>query len=300
MAEPVSHDQNFKNLIVDYPREALEFFAPQEAPEADDAVRVVPIREEQLQELLGGRYRRLDVPLLAEWEDGREAVLFALEEESDRHRFSPHRLAHYCLDLTGMFGTPRVVPVVIFLGPGAAPRPLALGTERRAYLTFDYLACALGDMPAEDWLDSRNVVARVNLPNMRRPSGLSKIDVYAHAVRGLLDLEKDPDRRAKYIDFIDIYADLTDNERRRYRQRHPEESSIMVGLNQRARDEGRQQGRQEGERAVIARLLRRRFGELPSAISAQLRSASEAELEAWVDNVLDATTLQEVFETRRR
>ena len=110
MAEPVSHDQNFKNLIVDYPREALEFFAPQEAPESDDAVRVVPVREEQLQERLGGRYRRLDVPLLAEWEDGRrEAVLFALEEESDRRRFSPLRLAHYCLDLF-MRGVPPRAP----------------------------------------------------------------------------------------------------------------------------------------------------------------------------------------------
>ena len=114
---------------MDYPREALEFFAPQEAPGADDAVRVVPIREEQLQELLGGRYRRLDAPLLAEWDDDhREAILFVVEEESDRRRFSPHRLAHYCLDLAGMFGAGRVVPVVVFLRPRAAPRPLALGT----------------------------------------------------------------------------------------------------------------------------------------------------------------------------
>ena len=318
MAGPVSHDQNFKNLIVDYPRKALAFFAPSEAPHSDDAARVVPVREEQLQERLGGNYRRLDVPLLAEWDDGRrEAISFVVEEESDRHRFSPHRLAHYCLDLfhargspsrspaegsAVMFDTARVVPVVVFLRPGAAPGPLALGTERRAYLTFDYLTCALGDTPAEDWVDSDNVVARVNLPNMRRPSRFSKVDVYARAVRGLFDLEPDPDRRAKYIDFIDIYAELTDNEHRHYRQRHPEESSIMVGLNQRARDEGRQEGvrlgRAEGGRAVLERLLRRRFGTLPPTVDARLGGASEAELEAWADNVLDAGTLDDV--SRRR
>ena len=34
-------------------------------------------------------------PLLVEWADGRrDAVLFALEEESDWRRFSAHRLAH--------------------------------------------------------------------------------------------------------------------------------------------------------------------------------------------------------------
>ena len=214
MADPVSHDQNFKNLIVDYPREALAFFAPDEAPAAVDAARVVPVREEQLQEQLGGRYRRLDVPLLAEWADGRrEAILFAIEEESDHRRFSRHRLAHYCLDLASMFRTARVVPVVVFLRADSVQGPLVLATERRAYLTFDYLACTLGDMPAERWLGSDNVVARVNLPNMRSVAA-RRVDVHASAVRGLLDLEPDPDRRAKYLDFIDIYAAPTDNERR--------------------------------------------------------------------------------------
>ncbi len=78
--------------------------------------------------------------LLVNWRDGRrDAVLFALEEESDRYRFSPHRLAHYCLDLAELFGTERVVPVAIFLRTGPAQEPLRLGTERRAYLKFDHI-----------------------------------------------------------------------------------------------------------------------------------------------------------------
>ena len=283
---------------MDYPREALAFFAPEEAPQPADAVRVVPVREEQLQERLGGRYRRLDVPLLAEWEDGnREAILFAVEEESDRRRFSQHRLAHYCLDLAEMFGTRRVVPVVVFLRPGAVPGPLALGTGRRDYLMFDYLACALGDMSADDWLDSDNLVARVNLPNMRDPSG-GRVEAYARAIRGLLDLEPDPNRREKYVDFIDIYADLSDNERRSYQERHPEESGMIKGMNWLARDEGRREGRVEGERTVLERQLRRRFGALSPTIGARLGGASTADLEAWAENVLDAATLDEVFDPR--
>ena len=83
---------------------------------------------------------------------------------------------------------------------------------------------------------------------------------------------------------------------------------MIVGLNQRAREEGieqgiergRRQGRAEGERAVLARQLFRRFGELPPEIGEQLGGASEAELEAWADNVLDAATLDDVFESGRR
>ena len=312
MADTVSHDQNFKNLIVDYPRDALAFFAPAEAPAPEDDVTIVPLRQEQLKDRLGGGYRALDAPLLVKWADGHRAtVVFALEHESDWRRFSPHRLARYCLLLAEMLGTDRVVPVTIFLRAAErAPTALALGTGRRHYLVFDYLACKLAAMPATQWLDSGNLVARLNLPNMDR-GAVDRVDVYASAVRGLLLLEADGDRRAKYLDFIDIYARLTDNETRRYRRQYPEEADIVTGFLQRARDEGieqgieqgrqqgMRQGRAEGERAVLERQLRRRFGRLPPEAAERLRQAPEADLETWADNVLDAGTLDEVFRTTR-
>ena len=81
MADAVSHDHNFKNLIVEYSRQALAFFAPDEAPDSDDEASFVPVRQELLKERLGGRFRALDTPLLVKWADGRrEAVVFALEQ----------------------------------------------------------------------------------------------------------------------------------------------------------------------------------------------------------------------------
>jgi len=86
------HDQNFKNLIIDYPHDALRFFAEAEAAGLDASVRILPIRQEQLKERLGGRFRELDVPLLVEWPDGaRQAILFALEEETDPRRSTLNR-----------------------------------------------------------------------------------------------------------------------------------------------------------------------------------------------------------------
>ena len=310
-----SHDQNFKNLILDYPRHALEFFAPEEAPAQGDDVDIVPLRQEQLQERLGGRYRELDTPLRVDWADGRRAaVVFALEEETDGRRFSRHRLAHYCLDLAELFDTERVVPVSIFLR--AAPEParetLALGTERERYLTFKHLSCRLAAMDAAAWLDSDNPVALANLPNMHRPADLDRIDVYAWAMRGLRALEPDGAKLAKYAEFIDIYAALADNEFESYRRRYPEESRTMAGMIQRARDEGMRvgrdegmragrdegmrQGRVDGERVMLERLLRRRFGRLDTAVAERLHGASATDLEAWAENVLDARTLDDVFD----
>ena len=320
MANAVSHDQNFKNLILDYPLDALAFFAPEEAPASDEPVRIVPARQEQLKERLGNRFRELDVPLLVEWADGRrEAVLFVLEEETDWRRFSLHRLAHYCLDLAELFETNRVVPVAIFLRAAeGAPASLTIGTEHRRYLAFDTLACKLKEIPSERWQHSDNLVARVNLPNMQG-SERRKVEVYAEAIRGLLKLEKDGDKRAKYIEFIDIYAGLTDNEYRRYQRQYREDSSTMAGVISRAREEGMQrgmkqgmergmqqgmqqgmdQGRVEGERALLERQLRRRFGLLSPAIAERLGQASAADLESWAENVLDASTLDDVFNSSR-
>ena len=70
-----NHDQNFKNLILDYPHEALSFFAAEEASEIKAETRITPIRQEQLKERLGDRFHELDVPLLVEWPDGQREAL---------------------------------------------------------------------------------------------------------------------------------------------------------------------------------------------------------------------------------
>jgi hypothetical protein len=41
----IMHDQNFKNLILDYPVQALEFFAEKEAGSDLSEARIIPIRQ---------------------------------------------------------------------------------------------------------------------------------------------------------------------------------------------------------------------------------------------------------------
>lgn len=209
-----SYDQNFKNLILDYPQQALAFFAPSEAAHIDDTARITPIRQEQLKNRLGDRFHELDVPLLVEWPDGqRQMLVFLLEEESDPRRFSIYRLGRYCLDLAELSRTDRVVPVVIFLkGNPDIRKHLDLYSENVTFLSFRYLYRILDDLPAEEFKNSDNIVARLNLPNMAY-SRQAIVDIYAQALRGLLQLEPDQEKRLKYMDFVDIYSDLGDNEK---------------------------------------------------------------------------------------
>jgi hypothetical protein len=56
------------------------------------------------------------------------------------------------------------------------------------------------------------------------------------------------------------------------------------------------QGIQQGEAQVLRRLLARRFGPLPEWAEERLTQADLAQLEAWADRVLDADTLEAVFQ----
>ena len=59
--------------------------------------------------------------------------------------------------------------------------------------------------------------------------------------------------------------------------------------------EGMQQGMQQGEALALQRLLSKRFGIVPAEITARITAASSQELEIWLDRVMDARTLGDIF-----
>jgi predicted transposase YdaD len=69
---------------------------------------------------------------------------------------------------------------------------------------------------------------------------------------------------------------------------------------QEGRREGRQEGRQEGiphgEALILRRQLTRRFGPLPAWAEQALNTAPPERLEALADRILDADSLDAVFQ----
>jgi hypothetical protein len=300
------HDQNFKNLILDYPRESLAFFAREETGDDLNQARIIPIRQEQLKERLGDRFRELDVPLLVEWPNGnREAILFVFEEETKAKLFSIHRLAHYCLDLAELMKTERVIPVVIFLNSGSRKTSLRLGGDKHSYLKFHYLSCDLKRLSAHDHKDSNNIIARINLPNMYYHKQ-ERLEIYQAAQLGLLQIEPNPNKQRKYIDFIDFYADLSEQEILEYRTHYLNKEGELMGLAQTLRQEGRQEGHQEGRQegrqeeciSLVTRLIRRKFGILPELDTTltQLQSLPVQKLEDMIEAILDWTEVSDLTE----
>jgi hypothetical protein len=50
-----------------------------------------------------------------------------------------------------------------------------------------------------------------------------------------------------------------------------------------------------GELQTLQRQLTKRFGPLPEAVQVRLSTATREEIKRWLDRVLDAHTLDEVF-----
>jgi hypothetical protein len=81
--------------------------------------------------------------------------------------------------------------------------------------------------------------------------------------------------------------------------RSPEEQEFIVIMQdtwENAREIGLSQGRAEGERAMLLRQLRARFGELPPAAVARVEAADIPVLEQWGERVLSAKTLVDVLD----
>ena len=122
-----------------------------------------------------------------------------------------------------------------------------------------------------------------------------KREVYAQAMRGLTTLEPDPERRIKYLDFIDIYAALDENERIVYRQRYPEEVAEMTRFAERFLEKGREEGIGQGEARVLLRQPTLKFGPLPDPVRARIESADADTLLRWSERVLSADHLEDVL-----
>jgi len=170
------------------------------------------------------------------------------------------------LDLSELYKTKRVVPVVIFLHSNKCPRKLELSGDQQNYLSFEYIAHIFADLAYENYRESQNIVARINLPNMNYDPD-QRVDVYADALRGLRELESDPEKVIKYWDFIEIYCSLDENERKLYYYKYPEEGEVMLRYSEKIR--------QEEARDMLLEALEAKFNTVPKALRDKIQSLND-------------------------
>ncbi len=307
-AQAPSHDQNFKMLIVENTRDAITFALPKCETFFQREPEIEFIREETIKAFFADSFFRMDVPVLAKYEQA--AFVFLLEHQHDPYAFSIHHLARCVSHLEEQYGR-DVIPIVYFPNVSAKnktlPREIKSAFFGKRYHYFTYQPVLLRGMPAKKYLNSKNVFARLMLPFMQysQADWLKIVDSALQSVIELVEPGKRV-RQGKYLDFLMHYFNLSAekwNEYRSYKQRQKEseakEMSEIISdiLKRQGWQEGWEKGMEKGiekgietglvsglERGKLAEarnllmlLLPKKLGPIPPALEMPLREVDDIE-----------------------
>jgi len=245
-----SHDHNFKNLLADFPKEALDWILPEAAEKLGAVLKIGFVRQEPKKRRLSDAHPALDMPILFSFEKG-QILLWLLEFQEDKSRFSIYKLLKYMADSAEAYPEATVIPTVLFTDRKKwnkkrdVTRNLNIEFCGRIFLHFEYVFIKLFDMNAGDYYHYDNPLIKILLPKMNYAPE-ERAEVIRQALLGLHRLVS-PMLFDKYADFIDVYAGIREEERERICQEtdgHKEEETAM--LMQYFRDKFSQEGMQKG------------------------------------------------------
>ena len=284
-----SHDQNFKNLFHDFPREALEWILPEVFREFGPIRHVEFLRQEPRKRRLSDAHLALDMPILFRF-DRREIILWLAEFQEDKTRFSIHRLLRYTTDMSEAHPDTLVIPTVLFTDRIRWQKDVARSVTHRfgnrLFLHFEYVFVRLFDLRAKDHYNSTNPLVRILLPKMRYEES-ERGEVFHKALKGLFDLTTLA-LFEKYVDFIDLYSKIPEPERLEvFRELEETPDEAMITFKQYLMNKGIDQGIQQGETRVLCRQMVRKFGLSPEVVAAYLAKLNEASRLELSDRLLE-------------
>jgi flagellar biosynthesis/type III secretory pathway protein FliH len=164
-------------------------------------------------------------------------------------------------------------------------------------LRFEYKAIQLNRLNWRDFVRRENPVAAALMAKM----DIAKEDrprVKLECLRLLATLKLDRARMNFISAFVDTYLKLSPTEEAKFEtelaELVPQEKEGVMELTtswmERGIEKGLQQGLQQGEAAVTLRLLKRRFGVLPEAVTTRISALPLDRIEALADALLDFAT----------
>ena len=313
------HDHHFKNLFLDFPGEALSWLLPEAIHNYGKLRHIEFVRQQPGKRKLSDHSLELDMPILFTFEAGK-ILLWLVEFQEDKRRFSIYRLLRYVTDLMEGYPSATVIPTVLFTAREKWKKDVHRQLESqfgdRVFLHFEFQLIRLFDYSARDYYTNTNPLLKILLPKMdfRKED---RLEVIRQAYQGLYKLAT-PILFDKYIDFIDIYAEITEDEKETVYQdlnEHREtamlaqyiknkgfkegiqqgmQQGIQQGMQQ-GMQQGIQQGMQQGKYKLLERILIGRFGALPEWAIQRLESATPEQLDRWAERVLMSESPQGVL-----
>ena len=246
------HDHNFKNILLDFPIESLQFFFPKALEDWGRVQKITFVRQEPKKHQLSDANLVLDMPILFRFEK-HSILLWLVEFQEDKTRFSIHKLIRYTVDLMEAHPDATVVPTVLFTDRKRwkknVLRELKSEVDEQTFLYFQYIYCKLFDFNARDFYTVSNPVVKILLPKMNYEPA-ERTEVIRQAYIGLFQLAALP-LFEKYVPFIDLYAAVRPEEQNHlYKEllQHKETTMLAEFIKDIGRKEGEKIGEKRGEK----------------------------------------------------
>ena len=258
-SEQFSHDQAVKNLLKDYPSEALEFLA-------EDVVDAhgMPVSVEFLDTAVAkddvaqpGPGQSMDLAIRYRFGDGKAAILVLVEHWSDAGKLDLLRTASYFLDLCRRFPGEEILPIALV--DDDRPRELDDTVERRAMgISHFHFTTRILQVPSLDLERFRYTANRVALSFSPNMSGdFNRVDRVMHVAFAFRDQFDMPGFR-KHFAFWVVEGRLNQDQQREVKQRLKEMDmpEIMDWFKQEGIAEGLEKGIEQGiEKGARAKAL---------------------------------------------
>ncbi len=295
---PTDHDALFKTLVGEFFVEFLQLFFP------DLAAQIQPDSiQEKEQELLpdwvGGTTNRVDIIRQVELKNEPNLVLILIEPQSYDQKEFGERLFRYFLRLYDKYRLP-VFPVAImsYGSPKeAAPDVFRVGFGGVTTVTFNYVVIQLNRLDWRDFEEQPNPVACALMAKMRMAK-TERAEVKLAALSKLTELELNPAQTNIISAFVDTYLSLNEQEQSEFEQKlaqiEPTKKEDVMELTTSWKEQGSAEGLREGERKLVIKLLRRRFGSLSEGEEAQIGYLNTEKLEELAQDLLDFKSRDEL------
>jgi len=318
------HDSLFKAVFgqPEHARGALRSVLPIAVAEALEWSSLAPCAGSFIDPVLSGRHT--DLLFSVAWRGGREALLYLLfEHQSTSDGRMAFRLLRYLVriwerwlaDHARAEVLPVIVPVVLYHGAEAwsvpvafdalfdipeAVRPaLAPHLVRFAYLMDDLSEIPDGQLRARAMTALGRLVEACFKHARTRPDLLEILAGWADVLR---DVVSAPDGLEalvlvmRYILLVNDHVEPTALQAFLGRVAGPDAKDTIMTAGERLIQQGEERGIQKGERALLLRQLRKRFGHhVDTDVEQRVATASAEQIAIWAERVLSAATLAELL-----
>lgn len=188
--------------------------------------------------------------------------------------------------------------VVLYLGRGAGRDDTGVhqvqGLDGTPALAWRYRVIRLWEMPADTLLRAGRLAPLALVGQTQMTDPVATLTAVVTRMRQ----EATGAQRQHLV--AALLALLPDEEMVTMVEHLLEDDDVLAKLDlpylRRLREKSRTEGRAEGEATMLLQLLETRFGVLPAAVTARVRSADADTLLRWSARLLSAPTLEAVFE----